>query len=130
MYLISLSLGLLLGPSLVQIQRFREGQKFKLTIQNIKGSIWQQPFWFALKKKAQFVLILQNSLVNDYEEESFFFFLVFLSFQFYDVGRALAIQNNQKQSINAKKLPPKQKNCVSMQNVVNFILKKCFSLKI
>jgi hypothetical protein len=73
-YLISLSLGLLLRPSLVQIQRFREGQKFTLTIQNIKGSIWQQPFWFPLKKKAQFVLILQNSLVNDYEEESFFFF--------------------------------------------------------
>jgi hypothetical protein len=34
-----------------------------------------------------------------------------------------AIQKNQKQSINAKKLPPKQNNCVSMQNVVNFVLK-------
>jgi hypothetical protein len=40
-----------------------------------------------------------------------------------------AIQKNQKQSINAKKLPPNQKNCVSMQNVVNFVLKKYFSQK-
>jgi hypothetical protein len=40
-----------------------------------------------------------------------------------------AIQKNQKQSINAKKLPQKQNNCVSMQNVVNFVVKSFFSQK-
>jgi len=53
-----------------------------------------------------------------------FFFLVFLSFQFYDVGRALAIQNNQKQSINAKKTSPKTKKLCQYAKCGKFYLKK------